>query len=123
VEESRIGVRHVYGAPENLGRRSRVRMDLVEQLDRLAGPYGPVTEQPSDDSLRHPAEVILAKEVDDDAVVVSSVERDLSGSAGLRYGTHHVDRPVTVERSDLDRDHVGDLGEATPEAKREHAAA
>ena len=60
------------------------------------------------------------EQVEHDMVVVAGVERDPVGGAGLRHAAHHVERPITVEGRNLDRDHVLDRGETTPERYRQH---
>src|SRR5918912_382226 len=61
-------------------------------------------------------------EVDDDAVVVAGVEREVV-APGVGHGAHDVVRPIAAERGDLDRPHARQLGERPPERVVEDASA
>jgi len=68
-------------------------------------------------------EPIRCQEIGDDGVVVAGVERDLSGASHLGDGAHDVERPVPIERRDLDRHGIRNRGQAMPEGAREHSPA
>src|SRR3982751_260916 len=116
-----------------LGEPSRVEyaggalsLHALEQLHRRPRPASPLAEQTTVDPThrrlaadRHGAR---GQQVDDDAVVIARVERDVV-APGVRNGADNVDRLISVERRDLDRPHVRHLGELAPERVAEHAAA
>ena len=54
-------------------------------------------------------------QVEQDVVVIAGVERDAVERTGGGDAAYHVERAIAVERRDLDRDHIVDLGEALPE--------
>src|ERR1700756_1560242 len=62
-------------------------------------------------------------EVEDDVIVVAGVERDPVGGVRLHDAAHDVEGAVTIERRDLDGDHVLDRREPPPERHRQHEAA
>src|SRR6185312_7470782 len=62
-------------------------------------------------------------EIEQDAVVIAGVERDALLRAGGDDTFHHVQRAVAVERRDLDRRDLLDLGEAAPEGGGKRNAA
>ena len=72
-------------------------------------------QQTTDDQIASLPELKWEQKIEHDMVVVSGVERHPIGRAGLGDTTHHVKRPVTVERGDLDRHHVLDRRKPAPE--------
>src|SRR5690606_16288680 len=118
------------------GERQDVRRDLrgavhgaeaLEELDRAAGPDGPLSEEPADDPALARLAVGSTKpegrhEIEDDLIVVPGVERDVLASR-RDDRPHDVERPVAIEAGDLDRDDVLDLGEAAPKGVRQLAPA
>src|SRR5262249_30931298 len=72
-------------------------------------------------AIRHHGEG--SDEVEDDVIVVASVERDAVGGVRLHHAAHHVEGAVTIERRDLDGDHVLDRRKPPPERHRQHEAA
>ena len=94
------------------------RMDLVEKLDGALCPNRPMAEEPADEMRglrsRRRVDAVLTQEVGDDRIVVTGVERDLALPPGVAQGANDVERLVTVERCDLDRHDVVDLGELAP---------
>ena len=104
---------------------SRSGANLVEQLDGAARPHRPLAEQPAHDARRALAVAERREgreQVEHDLVVVAGVERDVR-AARIRDGAQHVERLIAIERRDLDRDHLRNLGEAAPELVAEHAPA
>jgi hypothetical protein len=126
IEESGVRVGELMCAHDPL-RRDRARCapsgDLVQQLDRTPRPDCPLTEQTAHEGRSAPIEPIPREQVEDDGVVVASVEGDLVCPAGLRETTNDVDRGVAVERSNLDCDNLLELGEPAPEVDVEAPAA
>ncbi len=86
-----------------------------------------MAEQPALDPHHGLAAVVAYDErreqVEHDVIVIPGIERDALGGAGLDHAAHHVERAVAIERRDLDRDDVLDLGEAPPERHRQHQPA
>ena len=58
------------------------------------------------------------QQVVQDIVVISGIERDFLSAAGFSQSAHDVDRLIPIEGSDLDCDHIVDLGELAPEFVR-----
>jgi hypothetical protein len=56
-------------------------------------------------------------------IVIAGIERDAVERAGSRHPAQHIERAIAVERRDLDRDDIVDLGEAPPEIRSENDAA
>ena len=108
------------------GRRRDAALALVEQLDRPASSRPPSARAARRRSGARPSsadgEAERREQVGDDVVVVAGVERDVV-APGLGDGPDDVERLVAVERRDLDRDDVLDLGEAPPERVRQQPAA
>ena len=62
-------------------------------------------------------------QVEHDVVVVSGVERDAVSAPAADHAADDVERAVAVERRDLDRHDLFDLGETAPEIRRQWNAA
>ena len=118
IERQQIG-RHAVLAARGLAH--------LELLDRARGPYRPVPEQAAlevgagGDALV--AQVERQREIEQDVIVIAGIERDAVERAGRRHAAQHVERPVAVERRDLDGDDVVDGSEAAPEIGAEDDAA
>ena len=56
-------------------------------------------------------------------VVIAGIERNAVKRAGGRDAAQHVERPIAVERRDLDGDDIVDRGKAPPEIRAEDDAA
>ena len=61
------------------------------------------------------AEIKPRQQIVQNVVIVSGVESDLLGAAGLRERSNNVDGLVAIERCNLDRDDVLDLKKLSPE--------
>src|SRR5262245_33802349 len=98
-------------------------MDALEQSGRRFDPYAPMTEQTAAEPQRRLAATRLDEkgqsEVGDDVIVVACIQSDTILSSRRNNAVHDIERAVAIERSDLDRNHVLDRGEAGPEAARE----
>ena len=105
---------------------ARGRVALVEQRHGAPRPDRPVAQEAADDPALDGApfrrRTGTASRGRDDGVVVPRVERDVV-APGIDDGPDDVERLVAVERSDLDGDHRGNFGEASPEGIRERPAA
>jgi hypothetical protein len=64
----------------------------------------------------------FGEQVEQNVIVVASVERDVTGASGFGNGAHYVECLVAVERGNLDGDYVRDLDEAPPEFERQQPA-
>ena len=69
------------------------------------------------------AQVERQHEIEQDVVIIAGIERDAVERAGRRHPAQHVERPVAVERRDLDGDDVVDGSKAAPEIGAEDDAA
>src|SRR5262249_29544734 len=98
-----------------------------EYLDRGADPDRPVPEQPTakthDDALPSPLRYERCQEIEHDMVVVAGVERDTFLSFRGDDTANDIEGGVAVERRDLDRDHIVDRRETSPEPAAECDAA
>ena len=97
--------------------------DLVEELCGALRADRPLAEQAAGERGPLAVEAVVGDEVEHDRVVVAGVEDDVVGAACLGDGAHDVDRAVSVEGRDLDRDDVRDLRELPPERVLERTSA
>ena len=65
-----------------------------------------------------PAEVPPRQQIDENAVVVARVKRDVPGAAGIDDAAQDVDGLIAIERRHLDGDHVLNLRKLSPELVR-----
>ena len=98
-------------------------MTLLQKIDGAFRPHGPLPEQ----SAREMHRPIVSsrkrrQQIRHDRIVISGIERDISSSAP-RQRRDDVERAVSIEWSDLDRDHTLDVEQAAPEVLIEDAAA
>src|SRR6267142_677904 len=86
-----------------------------------------MAEQPAADAHAHglpiSADIQRHGQVEHDVIIIARIERDAFLCPCCDDALDHVERRVAVERSDLDRHHVLDRGEAPPELHRERNAA
>jgi hypothetical protein len=84
-----------------------------------------VTQQTADDTeaplLGTDRKDVGCQKIYDDVVVVPCVKRDRT--LGFTYGPNHIECLVTIERRNLDGDHIFDLHEFAPKSGRQQAAA
>ena len=69
------------------------------------------------------AEIETGQEVRQNVVVVSGVESDVPGAAGLNDGPDHIQRLISIKWRDLDGNHIFDLHKTPPELKTQNAPA
>src|SRR3974390_1257748 len=69
------------------------------------------------------AQIEGQRKVEQNMIVVACVERDAVECAGRKNAAQYVECAVTVERRDLDRNDIVDLGKSAPEiCAQDHAA-
>src|ERR1039458_4297194 len=109
VEQRRVDIGNLLGQGQPLpGDRLPAGLGL-----NLAGVRDarPSPQQPALDPQDAAPDPERSEEVHDNAVVVPRVQRDLRGASGIRHRANHIERLVSVERRDLDGDHVLHLRE------------
>ena len=71
-------------------------------------------QQPADDSPLSAAQSKRREQVHHDVVVIAGVERDVV-TPRVDHGADNIDRLIAIERRDLDRGNIFDLGKLPPE--------
>ncbi len=66
-------------------------------------------------------ENIRCQQIQHNIVVISCVKRNRS--IGFTHGPNHIQRPIAIERGDLDGHDILNLGKFTPKSEREHTTA
>src|SRR5688572_5503890 len=101
-------------------------MTFFQQFHRFTGPHRPVPKQTTDNPpLNSPPMLLEAEwgdEIQDDVVVIPRVKRDIL-SSGSGYSPDHIDCLISIERRNLDGDHILDLRKTAPEGIRQNATA
>ena len=130
IEERAVAVGDAGVERQQVGRQGVLAargLAHLELLDRARGPHRPVPEQAALE-IRARGDALVAQverqhQVEQDVIVIAGIERDAVERAGRRHAAQHVERPVAVERRDLDGDDVVDRSEAAPEIGAEDDAA
>ena len=125
VENRGVGVRQSGVPLEPLGGEvasTAGLLDLGEEFHGALRPDAPLAQQPPGNESSAAAEAKRREQIHDDVVVVAGIEGDIL-AAGRTDGANDVERLVAVERRDLDRHHLGNLGKRAPEPMRKDASA
>jgi len=69
------------------------------------------------------AKVVRQGQIEQDVVIIAGVECNAVKRAGGADAAQHVERPVAIERRDLNGDDIVDRGKASPEISAENDAA
>ena len=96
-------------------------MYLIQQFNRFFGPAAPVTEQSAFDADSFVTETVWSKQINGDIIIVSGVQGYIA--PGFGDGTHHIQRAVAVEWSDLDCQNIIYFGKFPPEFIGQYPAA
>ena len=91
-----------------------------EMRNRDRCPHGPMPKQSAHNSYPLIVEIKCRKQVNQNVVVISGVQRDLLGAPRMGQCAYHIDGLVAIEWCNLNGNHVLDLKEATPELVRQY---
>src|SRR5204862_6079272 len=92
---------------------------LIQQVNRFARPARPMTQQSACNVQQYFAarspDGKFCEEIGDNIIVITSIEGYLLGATCFRHCPYDLQRLITIEGSNLDRDYIWDLHKTLPE--------
>src|SRR5205823_2551933 len=123
IEERGICVSDLLREREHFWRNGNAALSDIQVVDGGFGPHGPVAQEAAHDADASATKIERRHQVEQEVVIVSGVQRDLVGAAGIGDGAHDVDSLVAIEWRDFNRDYVFDFGELAPKLVRQNSSA